>query len=111
MPIMEIKILPVGTRTVSVSRYVAESLKILRQKKKIKFKITPMGTVIEGNSISELLDIAAKMHKAILDYGANRVVTFIELDERSDKKLSMKGKLESVKRKLNGGRIKAKELA
>ena len=98
MPIMEIKIIPLGTQSASVSEHVANAVKVLEQKN-VRHQLTPMGTIIEADSVEQLLDVAAQMHKTTLRH-IDRVVTFIELDERKDKKLTMEDKLKSVQEKL-----------
>jgi len=98
MPIMEIKILPLGTKTASVSEYVVNALKVLN-KNDIKYELTSMGTIMEADSVECLFDAAKQMHKAALSQ-INRVVTFIELDERIDKELTIEGKLKSAQEKL-----------
>ena len=98
MPIMEIKILPLGTKTASVSEYVVNALKVLN-KNDIKYELTSMGTIMEADSVERLFDMAKQMHKAALSQ-INRVVTFIELDERIDKELTIEGKLKSAQEKL-----------
>ncbi|RLD17641.1 MAG: thiamine-binding protein [Caldiserica bacterium] len=100
MPIMEISIIPLGTETPSVSKYVASALKILEKEEGIKFELTSMGTIIEADSLKRLLNIAYKMHQAVLGKGAMRIVTSIKIDDRKDKKISIKGKIRSVKNKL-----------
>lgn len=75
MPIMEISVVPLGTETASVSKYVAEAVKALKKQKGIKYQLTSMGTIIEANSVGQLLDIAGKMHKAVLRDKIKRVVT------------------------------------
>lgn len=100
MPIMEISIVPLGTRTASVSKYVAKAIKTLGNKRGIKYQLTSMGTIIEANSVEQLLDIAGKMHKAALSSKIKRVVTTIKIDDRKDKKLTAKGKIRSVQKKL-----------
>ncbi|MDD5069879.1 MAG: MTH1187 family thiamine-binding protein [Candidatus Omnitrophica bacterium] len=62
---MEISIVPLGTETASVSGYVAQAVKILKEQKGIKYEITSMGTIIEADSVVKLLDIAGKMHKSV----------------------------------------------
>ena len=98
MPIMEVKILPLGTKTASVSEYVVNALKVLN-KNDIKYELTSMGTIMEADSVEYLFDMAKQMHKAALSQ-INRVVTFIELDERIDKELTIEGKLKSAQEKL-----------
>ena len=98
MPIMEIKILPLGTQSASVSEHVVNAVKVL-ERSNVKHQLTPMGTVIEADSVEQLLDVAGQMHKTALRH-LDRVVTFIELDERKDKKSTMEDKLKSVREKL-----------
>jgi len=100
MPIMEISVVPLGTRTASVSKYVAKAVHVLGKCKRIRYQLTPMGTIVEAGSVKQLLDIAEKMHKIVLGGEVKRVVTTIKIDERSDKRLTMEGKVKSVEEKL-----------
>ena len=100
MPIMEISIVPIGTKSSSVSKYVAGALKVLEKEKKIKYQLTSMGTIVESLSLNKLLDLAKKMHQVVLKKDGKRIVTTIKIDDRLDKKLTMKGKIESVTKKL-----------
>jgi len=99
MAIMEISVIPLGTKTPSVSKYVAEALKILEKEKDIKYELTSMGTIIEGD-LRKVLNLAKKMHEAVFDKEILRVVTIIKIDDRRDKPLSMEGKIKSVQEKL-----------
>ena len=99
MPIMEISVMPLGTETASVSKYVTEALKILKNQRQVKFRLTAMGTIVEADSIGKLLSIARKMHNAVLKKEIKRVVTNVTIDDRRDKKLTIKGKVRSVERK------------
>ena len=97
---MEISIIPIGTKTTSVSGYVAEAVRVVRKEKGIKFSLTSMGTIIEANSIEKLFDIAGKMHNVVFSDDIKRVVTTIKIDDRKDKELTMEHKLKSVKERL-----------
>jgi uncharacterized protein (TIGR00106 family) len=99
MAMIEITVLPVGTPTPSVSRYVAGAIKILQKEPGIKYELTAMGTIIEGDR-ERLLALAGRMHQSAFDAGAKRVVTTIKIDERLDKPLTIAGKIKSVKEKL-----------
>jgi len=92
---MEISIVPLGTSSASVSSHVKKILKTLKDKPDIEYRLTPMGTVIDAESVEKLLQIASAMHRKAMDE-AVRVNTFIKIDDRSDKKLSMDGKIRSV---------------
>jgi uncharacterized protein (TIGR00106 family) len=96
--IAEISIVPLGTKTPSVSKYVAGAIKILK-KEKVKYTLTAMGTIIEAD-LERILKLAQKMHESVFKKGTVRVVTTIKIDDRRDKALSLEGKIKSVKSKL-----------
>jgi uncharacterized protein (TIGR00106 family) len=99
MAMMEISVLPVGTPTPSLSHYVAGAVKLLQKEKDIKYEVTAMGTIIEGER-EHLLTLAGKMHDSAFTGGVKRVVTTIKIDERLDKPLTIEGKVKAVKEKL-----------
>lgn len=100
MPIMEISVVPLGTGSPSISEYIASCINILNEEKAINYELTSMGTIIQSDSLKKLLNIAEKLHNNILECGAKRVVTTIKIDERTDKTLTIKGKVDSVEEKL-----------
>lgn len=100
MAIIEISVIPLGTKTPSVSKYVADVLKILEKEKGIKYELTSMGTIIEGD-LERVLGLAKRMHEAVFDKEVLRVITTIKIDDRRDKPLSIEGKIKSVKEKLS----------
>ena len=99
MAVAEISIIPIGTKTTSVSKHVVAALKVLRKEKKVMYELTSMGTILEGE-LDDVLKAAKKMHEAVLEGGARRVVTTIKIDDRRDKPGSIEGKIRSVKEKL-----------
>lgn len=101
MPVMEIRVEPIGTRSTSISKYVSSSEEVLKKPKGIKSEITAMCTLVESDSLHKLFDIAEKMHRKTLSAGAKRVLTNIVIDDRLDKKISLKGKVNSLRKKLN----------
>lgn len=98
MAIMEISIVPIGTKDTSLSSYVADCLRVLKEEK-IPYELTSMGTNIEGN-LKDLIRIALKMHNIPFRKGALRVLTTIKIDDRKDKKITISGKKKAVKNKL-----------
>ncbi|MBC7219167.1 MAG: MTH1187 family thiamine-binding protein [Hadesarchaea archaeon] len=98
MAIMEISIVPVGTGTASVSKYIAAAVKVL-ESRGVKYQLTAMGTIVEGET-GELLRLAQEMQEAVFRMGVSRIVTKINLDERRDKKMTMETKVESVREKM-----------
>ena len=99
MAIAEVSIIPIGTKTPSVSKYVARAISVLQQEKDIKYELTSMGTIIEGD-LGKILRVIRKMHQATFGEGIARVVTTIKIDDRRDKPLTMSGKIESLRKEL-----------
>jgi uncharacterized protein (TIGR00106 family) len=99
MAMIDISVVPVGTGSASVSEFVAGAVNIVRNEAGIKYRLTPMNTVIEGD-LEQLLSLAKKMHDSAFSAGAARVVTTIRIDERRDKPLTMEGKLQAVEDRL-----------
>lgn len=100
MAIVEVTIVPLGTGSPSVSHYVAQVHKVLEQASEpIKFQLTPMSTIIEGE-LEDLLAVVRRMHEVPFSKGAQRVSTSIRIDDRRDKASTMASKLQSVHEKL-----------
>ena len=99
MAVVEVSIIPLGTETPSVSKYVAKAVEGLKGEKHVKYELTAMGTIIEGD-LERVMALAMKMHEAVFKAGAVRAVTTIKIDDRRDKALSAGGKLESLRREL-----------
>jgi len=99
MAIVDISVVPVGTPTASLSGYVARAVEIVKQEKDIKYELTAMGTIIEGD-FDRLMALVSQIHRSVLDAGVDRVVTVVKIDERRDKESTISGKIESVRNKL-----------
>jgi len=99
MVIAKISIVPVGTNTPSVSQYVAKAIGVLVQEKSVKYKLTGMGTILEG-TLADVLQAVRKMHEAVFDTQIKRVVTTIRIDDRRDRESSIHRKVQSVTKKL-----------
>jgi uncharacterized protein (TIGR00106 family) len=99
MAIAEVSVVPLGTRTSSVSQYVARAVKVLEREKDIKYEMTAMGTIIEGD-LDRILAVVKKMHEGTFGEGIARVLTMVKIDDRRDKTQGMKEKVDSLKKKL-----------
>ncbi|PEJ78382.1 MTH1187 family thiamine-binding protein [Bacillus wiedmannii] len=100
MAIVDVSIMPVGTGNPSVSEYVAEVQKVLEKNAdRVKYQLTPMNTVIEGD-LPVILEVIQQMHEVPYTKGAQRVATTIRIDDRRDKVSTMEKKLNSVRSKL-----------
>jgi uncharacterized protein (TIGR00106 family) len=98
MAILEISVVPIGTKETSLSPYVADCIRILK-KEKVIYELTAMGTNIEGD-LNNLIKLALKMHQAPFKKGALRVLTTIKIDDRRDKRGTLSGKKRAVQNKL-----------
>lgn len=91
MPVAELCIFPLGTETPSVGEYLEPVIEEIR-KSGLKYMVCPMGTVVEGE-VSDILELVGRCHRAVLQAGAKRVVISLKIDDRTDKKLTIEGKL------------------
>ena len=98
MAIMEISVVPVGTKGPSLSQFVAECVRIV-DRLGLQYEVTSMGTEVEGD-VEELLRLAVQMHRVPFTKGAQRVLTTIKIDERRDKALRITKKKETVLKRL-----------
>jgi uncharacterized protein (TIGR00106 family) len=98
MALMEITVVPLGVGT-SLSKYVAQAVWELETIPEIDYELTSMGTIVQG-PLNRLLEAAGKMHQALLDAGAQRVETTIRIDDRQDKEVTLRSKLDSLKKAL-----------
>lgn len=93
--IVEISIVPIGTGSTELSKYIAPCVSILENHKDLKYRLTSMGTIIEG-PLARVLDVVKLMHEVPFEAGVSRVLTTIKIDDRRDTKASMDKKVESV---------------
>jgi uncharacterized protein (TIGR00106 family) len=98
MAILEVSIVPIGIQGSSLSSYVADCLRILKEEK-VRYELTAMGTNVEGE-LKKLIKIALRMHDVPFKKGAPRVLTTLKIDDRRDKKGTLSGKKSSVQSKL-----------
>ena len=97
-PIMEISVIPTGKEGASLGNSVVQMLKVA-QRHGVRFELNAMGTTMEGD-LDTLLRVAREMHEVCFSMGYPRVMTIIKLDDRRDRHLTMKYKVESVLAKL-----------
>ncbi len=99
MAIMEISLVPVGTKTTSISEYAVDAVKQLEEQG-IKHQVGPMGIIAEA-PVRELLEAANAMHESLFfSSDIQRVVTTIRIDDRRDTEHTMERKVKSIKEKV-----------
>ncbi len=100
MAVVEISIVPLGTGSTSLSSYVAACEKELREQGEgLKYELTAMGTIIEGD-LDRIMKLIRHLHEVPFNQGAKRVSTSIKIDDRRDKTGSIDQKVKSVEEKL-----------
>jgi len=98
MAVCSITVVPLGTGSASLSKYVAGVLDVVRESG-LEYQLTPMATIVEGE-VREILELVEKMHNSAFSEDVVRVATTVKIDERRDKPLTMDGKVHAVMSKL-----------
>jgi uncharacterized protein (TIGR00106 family) len=98
MAIVAVSIAPVGAG-VSVSEYVTAALRVVREQDRIRHRLDPMFTTLEGD-LGEIFALVQRMQEAVFAAGAQRVSTVIKIDERRDVAVRMEDKVRAVEERL-----------
>lgn len=102
MAVAEISIEPLGTTSPSISDLVTACVSVLKNEPNIKFDVTAMGTIIEGDR-HQIMSLAERMQDACFRAGAERVITNIRIDDRHDKAMSMQQMEQKVEQQIGRG--------
>lgn len=94
MAIAAVSISPVG-EGVSVSRYVAAALRVARAQSRVRVRLDPMFTTLEGE-LDDIFALVRRMQEAVFEAGAVRVGSVIKIDERRDREAHMEDKVRRV---------------
>jgi uncharacterized protein (TIGR00106 family) len=98
MAIVAVSISPVGEGA-SVSAYVTAALAVVRDQDRVRWRLDPMFTTLEGE-VDEIFALVRRMQEAVFAAGAVRVGTVIKMDERRDRDVEMEEKVRAVERQL-----------
>jgi len=94
--IAEISVFPVG-KGIHLSKYVSQVLPLIEQSG-LAYKMTPMGTVVEGDA-DLVFDLIKACHKKMAQI-ADRVITNVKIDDFKGRTGCIKQKIASVENKL-----------
>lgn len=97
MTLLEFSMTPVG-KGESVSKYVARSLDII-DKSGLKYRLNPMGTVIEGEW-DEVFNVVKRCYER-MKKDCHRISVTIKVDYRKGKEGRLQKKINSVEKKLH----------
>lgn len=99
MAVAELTLIPIGTKTTSVSKYIAGALDSIGEVEGLTYELNPMGTTIAHEDLKVLYDVIRRMQESVFDEGADRVYSVIKIDDRRDKDYSFEDKVRSVNEK------------
>ena len=91
-------IVPVGIKSTSMGSYVAAAVAAIDKVKGLSYEITPMGTVLEADSLELIFEAVKTAHETLTNKGILRVESTLIIDDRRDKPRTMKDKVNSVKK-------------
>ncbi len=94
MAIAAVSISPVGEGT-SVSRFVAAALRVVRAQDRVRYRLDPMFTTLEGD-LTLIYALVERMQEAVFEAGAERVGTVLKIDDRRDRSVRMEDKVRGV---------------
>ncbi len=80
----------------SVSKYVKIAAKTIENYEGIRVMHTPMSTIIEADTIDQVLEVTKKAHESLFEAGLERVVTQVRIDDRRDKPRTMEDKVKAL---------------
>ena len=92
--IAQLSVYPLGEGT-SVSRFVKKGI-VAIEKSGYKYEIGGMATTVETPGLDELFELIKQVHTAHVEEGAQRIIIDLKVDDRRDKKATIKSKRDSV---------------
>ena len=93
----EISIYPMATKTTSVSFYIAKAIESIKNIDNLTYEINSMGTILESDDMDAINKASKNMIEVVHHLGINRVEVIVKIDSRTDKQVTMKEKLKSIK--------------
>jgi uncharacterized protein (TIGR00106 family) len=95
MPIAQITVVPIGTGKTGISAYVKDVIKVLDGYADLDYVVGANGTFIQGD-LDSIFAATREMHEQPFVAGAQRVMTFINIDDRRDKPQTIEEKVARV---------------
>ena len=83
----------------SVSRYVSQVIAMIRDRG-VEYRLTPMGTVVETETVGEALALVEAACDLLTAAGCNRVYASVKLDVRRGRDARLRGKIASIEEKI-----------
>ncbi|RLD48745.1 MAG: thiamine-binding protein [Bacteroidetes bacterium] len=96
--LLEFAMFPTSKEGSSSSPYVSKIIEMIKNSG-VSYKLTPMGTIIETETVAEALKIVEKSY-AVLEPFSERVYSTLTMDIRKGKNNRMSQKIESIENKI-----------
>ncbi len=96
--LLNFAIFPTDKGGKGISEYVSKVLKMIDESG-VSYKLNPMGTTIETDTMAEALEIVQKSYDILEPY-ADRIYSAITIDIRKDRKNGMQQKIASIEEKV-----------
>ncbi len=80
----------------SVSRYVGPVIQSIRDSG-VDYQLTPMGTIIETNSLEQALGLVQQAYQVLELAGCRRIHAALKLDIRQGKEHRLQGKVDVIR--------------
>ncbi|MEM0027359.1 MAG: MTH1187 family thiamine-binding protein [Ignisphaera sp.] len=97
--LVELRVVPVGTKTTSLSGYVAKVIELIKSRG-YNYFLSPMGTSIEVKTFDDIAKLLEDITNMLRSEGVQRIVIDIAIDARFDKDAHLESKIRSVEEKL-----------
>ena len=95
----ELRVIPIGTKTTSLSSYVAKVIELIKSRG-YNYFISPMGTSIEVKTFDDIAKLLEVIANTLKSEGVQRIVVDIAIDIRFDKDAHLESKIRSIEEKL-----------
>lgn len=92
--IAQLSVYPIGEGT-SLSRFVKKGVAVI-DKSGYAYEVGGMATTVETPDLNALFELIKQVHAAHVEEGARRIIIDLKVDDRRDKRATIKNKKESV---------------
>ena len=92
--IAQMSVYPLGEST-SLSRFVKKGIEVI-EKSGYTYEVGGMATTVETPGLDELFELIKQVHSAHVEEGAQRIIIDLKVDDRRDKKATIKSKRNAV---------------
>ena len=92
--IAQLSVYPIGEGT-SLSRFVKKGVAVI-DKSGDTYEVGGMATTVETPDLNTLFELIKQVHEAHVEEGARRIIIDLKVDDRRDKRATIKSKKEAA---------------